>query len=1458
MTLLHVYFLLKNQQAFQRLLEGGGGRGQSGANSGSGSVAGLSTSGGKSWTRSGTLAAVVGADVNAFDSLGRTVLHLACSSVELSSLEYVRMLLNHPATNVNIRDTESHWTALHRALYAGNVASAILLLKRSELDTSIKDFEGYTAFDLYNSTLRTTNPPPFDGGPAELYTWGINRNAALGFGNGGDRLHPDQVTIPYKDDPIARKKKTLTERFSPIEVRRVAMSRLHTVVVTSEPQDNVRLCGFGGGGRLGPNNHSQYSLVPLPDFMHTITEVALGQDHTLVLTTTGEVLSWGLNRFSQLGYAVEQPFNGRTEEPIQISPRKIGALKKELVRGIAACKTASACFTDAEVYTWGTNGGQLGYSKTATPVQVVPRKVSSIVQSVKAIAMSESAMVCLLGNGEVACVWNAGLTKINFPSQSFPSEISVYRPPQAIKGPNITKITSCDDTFAALSSNGEVFTFSISNSASSNNNLIKSQRVWALHRQFNGVKDVALGAEGSIIVCTQSGHVFVRMRNAGAKAFKFQRVPYIQRAVAVCANNTGALAALRVDHKLTGIPLTGRSLSGDIAEIQPYLSYTVSQESKDSLFNSGVDDLPFSPLVDLDDESEDSSILDDISEFARLLELLGHLKAARKAPSTVLYDEARLPHGADIFVQLSSNAEFPAHRLILAARCPLLADVLSHGTTLHDKQSSIKILVKLSVSTSHSHSHTVPRLQLTGCSPISVLIFLRYLYSDQLLAIWDRRISSPFSAHFRELGVLPAQAKLELQALARLMGLPLLSEALQSPGKRIPSPSAERDFQHIYNSDNPQSQSQSSFAARNTGTKRDTKLDPLAPDVLLHLAEDHTVSCHSAILRARCPFFAAFFGDGDWTMKRRDLWGIVGVDMGHLKWQVMRYVMRFLCGGEERLFDTLEFVESVDDILEFMFDVMAAANELLLDRLVLLCSQVILDHMSISNVCYLLTDAEHFHASALAARLQEYTAANLEMLLESTMLDDLAPPVIAGLAEYVRKEQERKAPVSRSNKLARDALEKHAEWLATQDIPGPFVPSHTHKYANTNKDSPTAKKSRLPSLGHTPMVSPTLRPQRSLRVLGGRDPAGDDLFAMDDADAVPALDLSKAEPGPSIENATKSTLVWKRTTSAPRTDLKAIMAEAENRNTPVANRKPAASVQHIPNRELLRPNWQPSGPGLSPSIGSAPSSSRQSQPPWAIAGPPITPPRTPAPNNSSLNTQRPVPIPPLAPKPTAGGPVARAGAPGLGPVISPLRQAPSGSASSSFRNVSGSASAWTLPPIPAPPAVQPSLGPSVGSGSGHAGSTSGGGSGSGTSVPSFAEIQKLQLTQGATPVKDKRSLVEIQQEEQARRAEERARQEEEAQARRVEEEFLKWWAAQEAMVQEETRGQARGQPQQGKSGKKQTQKSPKGKSGRPAEGDASSRSAPKLGVGGARSSQPNRSRKGDQEAGKKARGEMHK
>lgn len=174
---LHVHYHNKNQRAFKQVLDAARTSASTASNAGSG----LSSSGPRSWrdsyygqlqTQHTNAASEV---VNARDPSGRTVLHLVCSSTDSGALTYLQMLLAHPLVNVNVQDTESHWTAMHRALWAGNIQAVVMLAARSDIDLRIKDWDGYTPFDLYNESVRGTAPEQLAGGERELYVWGNNR-----------------------------------------------------------------------------------------------------------------------------------------------------------------------------------------------------------------------------------------------------------------------------------------------------------------------------------------------------------------------------------------------------------------------------------------------------------------------------------------------------------------------------------------------------------------------------------------------------------------------------------------------------------------------------------------------------------------------------------------------------------------------------------------------------------------------------------------------------------------------------------------------------------------------------------------------------------------------------------------------------------------------------------------------------------------------------------------------------------------------------------------------------------------------------------------------------------------------------------------------------------------------------------------------------------------------------------
>ena len=589
---------------------------------------------------------------------------------------------------------------------------------------------------------------------------------------------------------------------------------------------------------------------------------------------------------------------------------------------------------------------------------------------------------------------------------AFPSGIQPYRPPQSVKDSHISKITSCDETIAALSSNGEVFTFSAppnqptpSHTESSSVELqnrntkpvtFKPQRVWALRKKFSSVKDVALGSEGSIIVCTESGHVFLRTRNAigsssannisgsksgtmaSGKTSKFERVPFLQRVTRVCANSTGAYGALRVDWEPKPIDVTGDGIDMTLKDVQPYLEFYRGEVEAQADVALEIPDTGMKarqqPLDD--DIEEDMAVQDDITSILELCRILRCEQHMRKAGGgSVQYHRedgklAPLPNGADTMVYVQPyGVVFPVHRFVLAARSDVLKSLLcglkaerkverskvgekivgnqERGKGKED-DSSLRVNLRLLPSKPGSGNGILKltRLSIDGCHPLTILIFFWYIYSDELLAIWDRRVGSveAVEKNLVKLEISPARVKRELQALAVVLYLPSLSAALEPPVKRAPSPSMGRDMGEVFELvQHKDGETQGVLEAKVLPLP-----SPLVPDVVLELA-DKDVYCHSVILRARSPFFASFFSLEDWTVKRWNAEGMIRVNMRHLNWHVMRFVLRFMCCGDGiEMFHTLgthllflsssvlihwsvDFIDSVEDLIEFMFEVLAGA-----------------------------------------------------------------------------------------------------------------------------------------------------------------------------------------------------------------------------------------------------------------------------------------------------------------------------------------------------------------------------------------------------------------------------------------------------------------------------------------------------------------------------------------------------
>ncbi|XP_072902010.1 RCC1 and BTB domain-containing protein 1-like isoform X1 [Hemitrygon akajei] len=176
-----------------------------------------------------------------------------------------------------------------------------------------------------------------------VFTLGVNCSSCLGVGDG------QSITIPKKIDALCGKKIiSLSYGTGP-----------HILLATEDGE--TYSWGLNNSYQLG-NGTSGPALLPfLVSSMFSnkrVVKVACGSNHSMVLTTDGEVYSWGSNSSGQVGSG-----SGFGSTATQATPRRVvHGLENRKVVTIACGQQFSMAVTDnGEVFGWGSNGnGQIG------------------------------------------------------------------------------------------------------------------------------------------------------------------------------------------------------------------------------------------------------------------------------------------------------------------------------------------------------------------------------------------------------------------------------------------------------------------------------------------------------------------------------------------------------------------------------------------------------------------------------------------------------------------------------------------------------------------------------------------------------------------------------------------------------------------------------------------------------------------------------------------------------------------------------------------------------------------------------------------------------------------------------------------------------------------------------------------------------------------------------------------
>ncbi|XP_044719115.1 regulator of chromosome condensation (RCC1) repeat domain-containing protein [Hirsutella rhossiliensis] len=943
----------------------------------------------------------------------------------------------------------------------------------------------------------------------EFYVFGSNKNLSLGVGDEDDRQFPERILLQRPDELLYRFYESHLEdqalesppslpdlssistllRNRPLVIQDVVMSKLHSALLTTDPVSNLYVCGVGRGGRLGlGHENTQFRFAPVlgPFADRKVRQVALGQNHSVAVAGNGELWTWGLNSDSQLGYALPPPARS-DEEPMSVTPRQVfGTLKKEIIQGVAASAIHSVAHTGSSLYCWGRNLGQLALmdaDSRSLDVQQTPRKVAASLLSapIQMVSAIDKATVCLLSNNSVWVFANYGYNLVKFPvpdvftNHSLVASSFLSRHDPGWK--EIQYITSGGETIAAITARGDLFTMHVNNKvdtsppAGSTTNPVKIKGavtqphcIWDSRK--DGVTSVSVGEHGSVILCTESGAIWKRVKRVKGKAasfptsqdikkkdFKFERVPYITGCVNVRSSTFGAFAAVRRDKSVMSqeIGIAKQSLWEDVGSLLCLRAFKASEPTGDVK----------------------ASLSREILRSVNLeQELLQYLQA---------YSFRHADIDMEVRSTTAPDISIPVHGWILAGRSSVLREAFSASRRrMTDTTLSDAFVVEL------IDGKRV--LTLTGVEVLTMLNLVLYVYQDAIIPVWRYTRDAPADAYrFR-------QVRSEVMKMATRLHMPKLEAAARL--QTGVGPSLDADM-------------------------KDAVSDPTFfedGDVTVQL-DGADVTLHSQLLCQRCPFFKGLFqgrSQGQWLSQRRSESSAleqVSVDLKHIRLDTFQYVLRHLYADVgEGMFNDVA-MPTIDDFSELVLDVMDAANELMLDRLSQACQSMVGKFATTRNIANLLNEISPCSVTEFKDAGLEYICLQLECMLENHLLDNLDQDLLQELDQVVRDNQLARFPIARGGRadlllhnkypdLVIDVNEERqrrvremAFKLAQKDDDRRASSSQKMRGGSLDEGtiaSPTPERSRRTSKqGRNEQSSPTLHTKRS---------QGDMVFNMDEED----------------------------------------------------------------------------------------------------------------------------------------------------------------------------------------------------------------------------------------------------------------------------------------------------------------------------------------------------------------------
>ncbi|TRY71260.1 hypothetical protein DNTS_006990, partial [Danionella cerebrum] len=719
----------------------------------------------------------------------------------------------------------------------------------------------------------------------------------------------------------------------------VVLCKFHSVFLSQKGQ--VYTCGHGHGGRLGHGDENTCLVPRMVEGLlsHHCSQVAAARDHTVVLTEEGYVYTFGLNTHHQLGLA---PPPASSHVPKQVTCK---SLKGRCVMGVVAGRFHTVLWTRDSVYTFGLNGGQLGYllEPNGEKCVTVPRQVSALHHkdvSISMVAASNGATLCVTEKGDVYLLADYQCKKLASKQLNLKKvlvsggNLDHRMDPQLLRDGGGEKLV-----VLALDEAGRVFCWR------SGGATWKPCR-WAYGRQVF-MLDIAL-SKNSMMFVTQDGEGFSGQWLGQHKksAEKKEKLHYVHRAVSITMDSSGRnFGVVQVDPKISLYEVPTTSPSSFSQHFQRLLSEADEMDSiHDLTLQAGNRTFPAHKYI-----------LCMRSDFFRKLflpdalkESNGEVKKSEDAVGCDLLQLDKIP--PELLEQALAFIYTDSCNMLVHGSIPIMPcsrESAPNDTLIHsledlvlEKRSALDVYRSLPVKSLEDSEKSKSKGNKPGKKVKSV----------------------------GENGGNPVKM---LQGVAKKLGLGSLSarlDGVKCTDGRI------------------------SVVQKKTGNKprfNQRKCSYLC-DVTLRSEDGKEFHCHKCVLCARLEYFNSMFGSSWIEASSCNALTLPTTS------EVLQVILEYIYTDES---PTIRECVNV----EFVCNVLVIADQLLITRLKEICEVAITEKLTLKNSAELLEFSTVYNADQLKLSCLQFIVLNIASLLESKALETLSEELLLDISVAYRK-----------------------------------------------------------------------------------------------------------------------------------------------------------------------------------------------------------------------------------------------------------------------------------------------------------------------------------------------------------------------------------------------------------------------------------------------------------------------